>query len=230
MIPLQDTAPRRFTPWMTWTLMGVNVTVFLCTWVLPQEVRTGIFFLYGLIPARYAYPEWALAVGLNTHDYFPFLTNLFLHGSWLHLGFNLWLLWIFGDNVEDRMGPWRFLGFFLVCGVLANLVHVAINQAAVTPAVGASGAIAGVLAAYFYLFPYAKVVVWIFPLPLFIPVPAIFFLGLWVIFQAYQATTAMATQEPYANIAWWGHLGGFASGFLLFRWFLRREKPCQVEP
>ncbi|GAB6067581.1 rhomboid family intramembrane serine protease [Methylothermus subterraneus] len=229
MIPFQDTAPRASTPWMTWTLMGINLALFLFTWLLPEEMRSAVFYRYGLIPARYAYPEWAQAVGLNPHDYWPILTNLFLHGGWLHLLFNLWLLWIFGDNVEDKMGPWRFLGFFLVCGVLANLVHVAINRAAVTPAVGASGAIAGVLAAYFYLFPYAKIVVWIFPLPLFIPVPAIFFLGLWVIFQAYQATTAMMTQEPYANIAWWGHLGGFAAGFLLFRLFLRR-KPCRLPP
>lgn len=203
--------------------MGINFLVFVVTWMLSEEVRVEIFYRYGVIPARYAYPEWAQAVGLNVHDYMPFLTNLFLHGSGLHLLFNLWLLWIFGDNVEDRMGAWRFFGFFLLCGVLANLVHVLLNPAALTPAVGASGAIAGVLAAYFYLFPYAKVIVWIFPLPLFIPVPAILFLGLWVIFQGYQATTAMATHEPYANIAWWGHLGGFASGFLLFRLFLRRN-------
>lgn len=229
MIPFQDTAPRRFTPWMTWTLMAVDTVIFLVTWVLPHQGRLWVFYRFGLIPARYAYPAWAQAVGLAAHDYWPFLTNLFLHGSWLHLVFNLWLLWIFGDNVEDRMGPWRFLSFFLICGVLANLVHVSINWAAVTPAIGASGAIAGVLAAYFYLFPYAKVIVWIFPWPLFIPVPAALFLGLWVIFQAYQAMTAMAT-EPYADIAWWGHLGGFAAGFLLFRFFLRHAAPCQPTP
>jgi membrane associated rhomboid family serine protease len=229
MLPFQDTAPRRFTPWMTWSLIGIEFAVFLATWWPAEEVRLRIFYAYGLVPARYAYPEWTEALGWAA--YVPFLTNLFLHSSWLHLVFNLWLLWIFGDNVEDRMGPWRFLAFFLLCGVLANLVHVAINRMAVTPAVGASGAIAGVLAAYFYLFPYAKVIVWIFPLPLFVPVPAILFLGLWVIFQAHQATTAMLTHQPYASIAWWGHLGGFAAGFLLFRLFLRREEPpCGPTP
>ncbi|WP_022948028.1 rhomboid family intramembrane serine protease [Methylohalobius crimeensis] len=223
MIPFQDTIPCRFTPWMTWVLMGTFFSAFLFIWLLPDEVRTQIFFLYGLVPARYTHPEWAGWVGLDSHNYLPFLTNLFLHSGWLHLVLNLWLLWIFGDNVEDRMGPWRFLLFFLLCGLLANGVHATISRNAITPAVGASGAIAGVLAAYFYLFPNAKVILWAFPLPLFIRVPAIVFLGLWVILQAYQATTAMMANEPFENVAWWGHLGGFAAGFLLFRLFLRKN-------
>ncbi len=223
MIPFQDTIPCQRTPWVTWFLMGVNVLIFLFLWWLPDELRTAIFYHYGLVPARYLHPAWAERVGLNPNDYLPFVTNLFLHGGWLHILFNTWLLWIFGDNVEDRMGHLRFLLFFLLCGVLANMVHVAINRDAITAAVGASGAIAGVLAAYFYLFPYARVIVWIFPFPLFVPVPAIAFLGLWVIIQAYKATTAMAAQQPFADVAWWGHLGGFAAGFLLFRFFVLQK-------
>ncbi len=223
MIPFQDTAPCHRTPWVTWILMGLNVLIFLFLWWLPDELRTAIFYHYGLVPARYMHPEWAERLGLNPYDYLPFVTNLFLHGGWLHILFNTWLLWIFGDNVEDRMGHVRFLLFFLLCGVLANVVHVAINRDAITAAVGASGAIAGVLAAYFYLFPYARVIVWIFPFPLFVPVPAIAFLGLWVIIQAYKATTAMAVQQSFADVAWWGHLGGFAAGFLLFRFFVVKD-------
>lgn len=224
MIPFQDTAPCRCTPWVTWSLIGVNVLLFLILWWQPEETRNLIFYHFGLVPARYLHPEWSLLVGLNPHNYWPFVTNLFLHGGWLHILFNVWLLWIFGDNVEDRMGHFRFLLFFLICGILANIVHVMINRDAMTAAIGASGAIAGVLAAYFYLFPYARVVVWIFPFPLFVPVPAIAFLGLWVIIQAYKATTAMAVQQGFADVAWWGHLGGFAAGFLLFRFFLSRDE------
>ena len=224
MIPFQDTAPCRTTPWVTWCLIGVNVLLFLVLWWQPEEIRNLIFYHFGLVPARYLHPEWSHLVGLNPHNYWPFVTNLFLHGGWLHILFNAWLLWIFGDNVEDRMGHFRFLLFFLVCGILANIVHVMINRDAITAAIGASGAIAGVLAAYFYLFPYARVVVWIFPFPLFIPVPAIAFLGLWVIIQAYKATTAMEVQQDFADVAWWGHLGGFAAGFLLFRFFLPSDE------
>ncbi|BCX82438.1 hypothetical protein MIT9_P2024 [Methylomarinovum caldicuralii] len=217
MIPLRDTIPCHRTPWVTWCLIGVNVTIFLYLWWLPEEIRLKILYLYGLVPARYTHPEWAAWVGLDPNDYWPFLANLFLHGGWLHIIFNAWLLWIFGDNVEDRMGSGRFLVYYLLCGLIANGVHMAINADATIAAVGASGAIAGVMAAYFYLFPHAQVIVWIFPFPLFIPVPAILFLGLWVIFQAYQATTTGA------GAAWWGHLGGFAAGFLLHRFFIRGE-------
>ncbi len=219
MIPIRDTAPRRSTPWVTWCLITLDATIFLYLWWLPDEVRLKIFYLYGLVPARYTQPEWALWVGLDPHDYAPFVTNLFLHGNWPHIIFNAWLLWIFGDNVEDRMGPVRFLLFYLLCGLIANGIHLAINPDATVAAVGASGAIAGVLAAYFYLFPYARVIMWIFPFPLFVPVPAILFLGLWVIFQAYQATTQMG-----GGAAWWGHLGGFAAGVVLHRLFLRPEE------
>ncbi len=215
MIPIRDTAPRQATPWVTWCLMTLNATIFLYLWWLPEEIRLKILYLYGLVPARYTQPEWAAWVGLDPNSYLPLITNLFLHGSWSHIIFNTWLLWIFGDNVEDRMGPWRFLGFYLLCGVIANGVHLALNPNSTETAIGASGAIAGILAAYFYLFPYAKVIMWIFPFPLFVPVPAILFLGLWVIFQAYQATTQMA-----GGAAWWGHLGGFAAGVVLHRLFL----------
>ena len=231
MIPFRDTIPCRQTPWMTWLLMGANATVFVFTWLLPDEVRYQVFYLYGLVPARYTQPEWAQWVGLSSGNYLPFVSNLFLHGGVLHLLFNLWMLWIFGDNVEDCMGPFRFLVFFLICGVLSNVVHFWINRDAITPAIGASGAIAGILAAYFYLYPYARIIIWIFPFPLFVPVPAIAFLGLWVIIQAYKATTALATRDAFSDIAWWGHLGGFAAGFILFRFFIiRPPSEAQANP
>lgn len=137
---------------------------------------------------------------------------------------NLWLLWIFGDNVEDRMGSLRFLAFYLVCGLASGLLHVAANPQSNIPTIGASGAIAGVMGAYFFLFPYARIIIWVFFLPLFVKVPAIAFLGIWVMIQLYQATTGASSGDPYAAVAWWGHLGGFIAGMLLHPLFLLNSR------
>lgn len=231
MIPFQDTVPRRHTPWLTWTLIGVNFAVFFYTLTLSERAIYDLFYHFGLVPARYTQPNWATWQGLSPHDYRPFLTNMFLHGGWLHIILNMWMLWIFGDNIEDRMGPWRFLAFYLLCGLFADLIHLFTNSNVPIPTIGASGAIAGVMGAYFFLYPYARIVIWIpiFFLPLFVEVPAIAFLGLWVIIQLYRATTAMVSPQGYADVAWWGHLGGFLAGMLLFRLFLTKEDAAQTD-
>ncbi|MEW6037356.1 MAG: rhomboid family intramembrane serine protease [Pseudomonadota bacterium] len=224
MIPYRDTIPCRHTPWVTWSLMAFNLAVHLYTQLLSPRALQALFTLHGLVPARYGLPDWAATVGFPPHAYSPFITSMFLHGSWFHLVGNLWLLWIFGDNIEDRMGRVRFLFFYLLCGVVAAGLQVYFSPQSTVPTVGASGAIAGVMGAYFFLYPYARLVIWVFFLPLFVTVPAIAFLGAWVIFQLYKATSGFASHASYADVAWWGHLGGFLTGVLTHRLFLLSER------
>ena len=142
----------------------------------------------------------------------------------MHTILNMWLLWIFGDNVEDRMGPFRFIVFYLLCGLVAGIIHLMTNPNSPVATVGASGAIAGVLGAYYILFPFARIVVWIpiLFLPIFIHVPAIAFLGFWVIIQIGFALTP-DTAQAIPEVAVWGHLGGFVAGLILYRFLLRPE-------
>ena len=136
MIPFKDTVPVHHTPWVTWGLIALNVAVFLEGQLLdPDELRS-FQYLHGLVAARYVFPDWAITAGFPL-DYTPFLTNMFLHGGWLHLIFNMWLLWIFGDNIEDRMGKVRYLAFYVVCGLSAGVAHVYANQLSITPTIGA---------------------------------------------------------------------------------------------
>jgi rhomboid family protein len=123
MLPVRDTIPGRNPPIATWVLIFVNGVVFLFELTMPEYTREQFFYLFGLVPARYMHPGWALRVGLSIDDYWPFLTSMFLHGGWMHIIANMWTLWIFGDNVEDRMGPLRFVCFYLLCGLTAGLVH-----------------------------------------------------------------------------------------------------------
>ena len=223
MIPFKDTVPVHHTPWVTWSLIAINVVIFLqCQLIDVDELRS-FQYLHGLVAARYAFPDWAVTAGFPA-DYTPFLTHMFLHGGWLHLIFNMWLLWIFGDNVEDRMGRIRYLAFYLLCGVAAGMIHVYGNRLSVVPTIGASGAIAGIMGAYFFLFPYARIVLSVFFLPIFVEVPAIAFLGLWVIIQLYKVTTGLSVSGGFNEVAWFGHLGGFVAGMALFRPFLLKER------
>ncbi|MDD1650713.1 MAG: rhomboid family intramembrane serine protease [Methylococcaceae bacterium] len=223
MIPFRDTVPLEHTPWITWTLILGNLLMFLHGQSLEPDDLRSFQYLHGLVAARYMHPDWASTSGFPV-DYTPLVTSMFLHGSWLHLIFNMWLLWIFGDNIEDRMGGVRYLAFYLMCGLIAGLTHMYANPVSVVPTIGASGAIAGVMGAYFFLFPYARIVIWVFFLPLFIEVPAIAFLGLWVIIQLYKVTTGLGSSASYSDVAWFGHLGGFLAGMFLYRPFLLRER------
>ena len=230
MIPYRDTVPLEHRPWVTWALIALNAMFFAYGRLLPEDRLGRLQYLYGLVPARFAYPDWAAKAGFPAGDYTPFVTSMFMHGSGLHLILNMWLLWIFGDNVEDRMGGVRFLAFYILCGLLAGACQVYANPLSTTPTIGASGAIAGVMGAYFFLFPYARIVIWVFFLPLFVEVPAIAFLGLWVIIQLYKATTGLVSATPYSDVAWFGHLGGFIAGMLLHRGFLLRSRAPEDSP
>ena len=225
MFPLRDTIPSRHRPVMTWTLIAVNLLVFLYELTLPEAELESLFHLFGIVPARLSDPSWALAVGYTSSGPWAFLTSMFLHGGLLHVISNLWTLWIFGDNVEDRMGPFRFLAFYLLCGLASGGVHWLTNVGSQVPTIGASGAIAGVLGAYFVLYPYSRVVtlVPIFFWPFFFELPAFFYLGFWFLSQVLSGSLSFGAVEG-GGIAWWAHVGGFLAGIVLFRGFLRRRR------
>ena len=222
MIPIRDTAPCYSKPLVTWGIMAACISIFIAMNLMPDETAVSLLNRYGMVPIRYSghYED------LPFDGYFSFISNLFLHASWIHLIVNMWFLWIFADNVEDRMGRLPFLIFYLLCGAFATLLQWYFDPLLAIPVIGASGAIAGVLAAYFFLYPLERVIVWVplFFLPIVIHVPAIAFLGLWVLLQLHNATTAIIFEGGTVNVAWWAHLGGFVAGSVLYRFFLSDKK------
>jgi membrane associated rhomboid family serine protease len=209
MIPLRDIVPSRTTPIVTISLIVANVLVFVYELTLGRAAND--FTLYfGLVPAAFSW----VAV----------FTSMFLHGGLFHVAGNMLYLWIFGDNVEDRMGHGRFLVFYLLCGTAAALAQTITAPDSVVPMVGASGAIAGVMGAYFVLYPKSRIVTLV---PLFfffqiIEVPAIFFLGIWFVMQFLSGVGSIATTGGQASggIAFWAHVAGFVaglSGVIVFR-------------
>jgi rhomboid family protein len=225
MFPIRDSVPSLSVPVVTRALILINAVVFFFELALPQEAVEELFYLFGLVPARFTDPDWVASVGLPGESYWPLLTHQFLHAGWPHVILNMWTLWIFGDNVEDRMGPVRFGFFYVACGVLAGLTHLLTNASSTLPSVGASGAIAGVLGAYLLLFPTARLVVMI-PIvffPFFFELPAVLYLGFWFFSQLYSGTLALGLPRQVGGIAWWAHIGGFVGGLLLCRLFVRRR-------
>jgi membrane associated rhomboid family serine protease len=201
--------------------MGICIVIFLIMLVMPYEESYRILYLYGMVPLRYSNPLWGQAYGMPFDGYLSFFTSLFLHGGWLHIIMNMWFMWIFADNVEDRMGKLNFLIFYLLCGIIATATQYYFAKTLQIPVVGASGAIAGVLAAYYFLYPYERVICYFFPIV--IHLPAVAFLGLWVIIQLYHITTSTYVEGVTMDSAWWAHLGGFISGGVLYRFFLRKD-------
>ncbi|MCK5121931.1 MAG: rhomboid family intramembrane serine protease [Methylococcales bacterium] len=225
MIPIRDNILCKTTPYVSWIIMGICIGIFLSMKMMPDELQRQLIYLYGMVPIRYSNPEWSAAFGLPFDGYFSFLSSLFLHGGWLHIIINMWFIWIFANSIEDRMGHGRFLAFYLSCGLIATFVQWYFDPTMAIPVVGASGAIAGVLGAYFLMYPYARIVIWfpLFLLPIFFELPAIAFLGFWVIIQIQNATTAMMFDAVTAEVAWWAHLGGFVAGVFLHPLFLNNE-------
>jgi membrane associated rhomboid family serine protease len=210
---------------MTWSIIATCTIVFIVMTFLPDALSYWAINHFGMVGIRYSNPQWARDFGLPMDYGLSFFSNLFFHADWTHLLTNMWFLWIFGDNVEDRMGRGRFLAFYLLCGGLATFLQWYFDQSAVIPVVGASGAIAGVLAAYFFLYPLERVIVWIpFIWPILLPIPAIAFLGLWVMLQLHNATETVFFTGISANVAWWAHLGGFIAGCLSYRLFLNSKQ------
>ncbi|TCT12479.1 membrane associated rhomboid family serine protease [Tepidamorphus gemmatus] len=212
MLPWADTVARRFPPIVVWTLIGVNLLAFLYQVGLPPRALDRFLFDFALVPSRF-FGRLSLVA---PSDPTPFVTNMFLHGGWLHLIVNMWTLWIFGPAVEDRLGPGRFVLFYLFCGVAAGLAHALANPESVVPALGASGAIAGVIGCYARMFPAARLVV-IVPIlfiPLFFEIRAIVFAAIWFATQVIPGLLSIGDQAT-GGVAWWAHIGGFVAGWLV---------------
>ncbi|PPD29614.1 MAG: rhomboid family intramembrane serine protease [Methylomonas sp.] len=231
MIPIRDSIPCNATPYVTWVIMGICISVFFLMLLLPDSIAQHFLYRFGMVPIRYTNPTWAQHFGLPPDYYFSFLSSLFLHGGWAHLAVNMMFMWIFADNIEDLMGHRRFIVFYLICGLLATYAQWYFSQNLVVPVVGASGAIAGVLGAYFFKFPYARVVILVPILffPLFFEIPAIAFLGVWVILQLQELSTAALFPGMGGNSAWWAHLGGFVVGALIHPFFIDRSIIHQID-
>ena len=216
MIPIRDTIRAETYPIVNSLIITVNVLFFFVE--LSQGERLNRFiYIYGLVPARYAIPQIS-AYFTSGQQVMSFLTFMFLHGGFLHLIGNMWSLYIFGDNVEDRLGHFRYLVFYLLCGLASGVSHLVINWHSKVPTIGASGAIAGVMGAYFILYPRAKVLtlVPIFFFFQFFELPAFVFLGIWFLFQFLSAAGASAQA---GGIAWWAHIGGFVFGVIFLKLF-----------
>jgi len=240
MIPLKDDAPRLSTPLVNYTLIVLNTLAFLYEISLNPHLRDSLVFTFGMVPARvtvvllnHGYVPWDLISALGTRyvptaaAVLPVFTSMFLHASWMHLIFNMWALWIFGDNVEDYLGHVTYLFFYLASGIAASVLHTIFNIGSVVPSVGASGAIAGVMGAFFVLYPRARVLTLV---PLFFIffawLPAWIVLGYWFIAQFLSgAATSIASRGSGAGgIAFWAHVGGFIGGVLLVKLFPARRR------
>lgn len=225
MIPIRDIIPRREFPFVNYSIIVINILIFLYEVSLPEGLLNDFFYLFGLVPARFSHPEWAYFNGLYIDNYWPFFTNMFLHGSWFHLISNIWTLFIFGDNVEDRLGHFKYLIFYILSGLAASITHFIFNIDSTIPAIGASGAIAGVMGAYLIMFPYSRIVtlIPIFIIPFFIEIPAIIYLGIWFYTQIVSGTFSLMANQNAAGIAWWAHIGGFVFGMIAHIIFKKKK-------
>ena len=220
MIPLKDINPSKGVPVINYFI------IVLCTFAFLYELQLGghledFLFTYGLIPARYTKPEIAIHFTLM-EQILPFFTSMFLHGGWLHLIGNMWILHIFGDNVEGEIGHLSYLLFYVISGLIAASIQVFFNPSSSIPTIGASGAIAGIMGAYFILYPRARILTFIpiFFIPYLIVLPAYVFLGFWFILQFFSGTFSLLGRGHHvAGIAWWAHVGGFIGGIFLLNLF-----------
>ena len=227
MIPIRDDAPRFGTPYVNYLLVALNVVVFLFELTLRPAARDALMFQFGFVPAHLT----TLIAGHSMHAdvaLVPVLTSMFMHASWLHLIFNMWALWIFGDNIEDYLGHFRYLMFYFLSGLGAAALHYLMNANSRIPSVGASGAIAGVMGAYLILFPSARVLtlVPLFVFITFVNLPAWLVLGYWFIVQFLSgAATAIAySSQTTGGVAFWAHIGGFLAGIGLIKLFPTRPR------
>jgi membrane associated rhomboid family serine protease len=227
MLPLRDDQPRYSTPWVNSFLIGLNLVIFFFEFTLDPRSLELLIRQFGVVPAHLASflsgsPRYSLpAVVL------PFFTSMFLHGSWLHVLGNMLYLYIFGDNVEDYLGHFKYLVFYLLTGLVAMATQVAVNLHSTAPTVGASGAIAGILGAYFVLFPRARVLTWVFEvLILVIWIPAWIILIYWFVLNFLSGTATMLAvhRQNMGGVAFWAHVGGFISGALMIKLFPERTR------
>jgi membrane associated rhomboid family serine protease len=223
MIPLRDDAPRTTTPYVNYFLVALNVAVFLFELSLGSRNRIAFMFEFGFVPENIS-TFLRGGVGYAVPAFLPVFTSMFMHASWLHIIFNMWALWIFGDNVEDAVGHFRYLVFYLLSGIAASTLHYVFNANSQVPSVGASGAIAGVMGAFFVLFPSARVLTLIpFFFIYFTWLPAWLVLGYWFVVQFLSgAATSIAPGRQASGVAFWAHVGGFIAGVAMIKLFPRR--------
>ncbi len=214
MIPLRDIIPSRTTPVFTVTIIALNAIGWLFELSLSSDALTDFLLEFGVVPAYFSAPT--------------LVSSMFLHGSWSHVLGNMWFLWIFGDNVEDRLGHARFVAFYLLCGMVAAFGQLAIDPESTLPIIGASGAIAGVMGAYFMLYPHSRVLTLI-PLIVFweiIELPAIVLLGIWFLMQLFSAGAVAVTANTHGGgVAFMAHVAGFVIGAMAVFLFRKRELP-----
>jgi membrane associated rhomboid family serine protease len=213
MLPVRDVIPSQTVPVATVGLIAINALVFLHEFSLVAHSPAALdsfIEIYGFIPAAFTVPT--------------IFSSMFLHGSWMHLFGNMLSLWIFGDNVEDRLGHGRYVFFYLLCGVIATLAHFFSNPTSQIPTVGASGAIAGVMGAYFVLYPRSRVLMWV-PIFFLFEVPALYFLGFWFLMQLLSGVSSgLAASGQVGGVAFWAHVAGFSAGAILVKVFARPER------
>lgn len=215
MIPLRDTIRSRTFPVINIMLITISAMVFLYESTLTEFELTQFFTVYGMTPALEG--KMLTHSPLSAETWIPMFTALFLHGNWLHLLGNMLYLWVFGDNVEDALGHRNYLIFYLGAGLAGNFAHILASPASAVPTVGASGAIAGVLGAYFLIFRRSRILtlVPIVIIPVLTELPAVLFLFLWFVLQMVNAL--ITTAAPGNTVAWWAHIGGFIFGMLFAR-------------
>jgi membrane associated rhomboid family serine protease len=227
MLPLRDDQPRYSTPWVNSFWIGLNLVIFFFEATLDPRSLELLIRQFGVVPSHVAaflagsprYPLPAIVL--------PFFTSMFLHGSWLHVLGNMLYLYIFGDNVEDYLGHFRYLVFYLLTGLIAMATQVVVSLHSTAPTVGASGAIAGVLGAYFVLFPRARVLTWFFELLILVVwVPAWIILIYWFFLNFLSGTATMLAihRQNMGGVAFWAHVGGFISGALMIKLFPERSR------
>jgi membrane associated rhomboid family serine protease len=208
MIPLRDLIPTRRTPYVNYLLIAANLLVFVLMWLAGSSQDTWVTH-YAMVPADFS-------DGINLSDVMSIFTSMFMHAGWAHIGGNMLYLWIFGDNIEDRLGHSKYLIFYLAGGLIASLAHILTNPNSSIPTVGASGAIAAVLGAYLVLYPQSRIVTFI-PLGFFMrmaTVPAIVVLGLWFVLQLFNGVLSLGASEV-GGVAFWAHIGGFVAGVVI---------------
>jgi membrane associated rhomboid family serine protease len=223
MIPLKSEEPRRSLPIVTIILIVANLVIFFYQLSLPPRAANALVSSLGIVPVR-AERMLVHPMGRIGPALVPLVTSMFLHGGWLHVLGNMLFLWVFGGNVEDRLGHLRYLGFYLICGIGSGLVHILANWGSALPTIGASGAISGVMGAYIVMFPRSRVLTLV-PLIIFFftfRLPAVLILGYWFVIQFLSGISSLGDIDQ-GGVAWWAHVGGFLLGAFLV-WGVRQSR------
>lgn len=220
MIPLRDSVRRKRYPLLVTFIIGLNAVIFLRQLAFNQWQLEEFFYRFGAIPANYS--MFLFERNIIAQIIIPLFSAQFLHGSWMHIISNMWFLWVFGDNVEDKMGGVRFIIFYLLMGLVATIAHIVVNPTSSVPIIGASGALAGVLGAYFVLYPRSRVLALV---PIFffftiLEIRAVYFLAFWFVLQLFSGVLSLGATGT--AVAWWAHIGGFVAGAIFAKIFTKK--------